>query len=262
MPVARIGGMPLHYHDTGGEGPAVLFSHGFLLDHEQFAPQVAALEADHRCVAVDARGFGGTPADAPFTYDDLAADCLGLLDHLGIDQAVWVGLSQGGFVGLRAALVAPERVRALVLINTQAGVDDAATIAAYRGLHDEWMARGPGAIREGLADLLLGVGVDRAPWFTKWEDLEPAGLSHAFECLVDRSDLTGRLGEVHCPAIVLHGDQDRAIPVDRAEALCRALPGCDELVLVPGAAHAASLSHPELVEGPLRALLDRVERPH
>ena len=70
----------------------------------------------------DERGFGDTEYDGePFTYWDSAADCLGLLDHLGIDRAVVGGMSQGGFVSLRAALTAPERVRGLILIDTQAG---------------------------------------------------------------------------------------------------------------------------------------------
>ena len=90
-----------------------------------FAPQAAALAPEFRVIAWDERGFGETEFDGkPFTYWDSARDCLGLLDHLGIQQAVLGGMSQGGFLSLRAALLAPARVRALVLIDTQSGVED------------------------------------------------------------------------------------------------------------------------------------------
>jgi hypothetical protein len=70
--------------DSGGDGPAVILAHGFLMDHEMFAPQVAALAPQYRVITWDERGFGLTEHDGkPFTYWDSAADCLGLLDHLG-----------------------------------------------------------------------------------------------------------------------------------------------------------------------------------
>ena len=92
----------------------------------------------------DERGFGDTEYDGePFTYWDSAADCLGLLDHLGIDRAVVGGMSQGGFVSLRAALTAPERVRGLILIDTQAGQEDPEVLPLYQGMLDDWVANGP-----------------------------------------------------------------------------------------------------------------------
>src|SRR5437588_9277108 len=113
MPFADVNGQHLYYEDFGGDsagdGVAVLFSHGFLMDHEMFAPQVEALAGEFRCITWDERGFGQTPADGPFSYWDSAADVLALLTHLGIERAVLAGMSQGGFLSLRAALTAPER---------------------------------------------------------------------------------------------------------------------------------------------------------
>src|SRR5262245_60018150 len=101
MPHAAINGQEIYFEDSGGNGPPVVLAHGFLMDHEMFAPQVAALAGDYRVITWDERGFGATVYDgAPFTYWDSAADCLGLLDHLGIGRAVIGGMSQGGFVSL------------------------------------------------------------------------------------------------------------------------------------------------------------------
>jgi 3-oxoadipate enol-lactonase len=257
VPFAELDGQRLYYEDTGGAGPPVVFCHGFLMDHEMFAPQVDALSGEFRCISFDERGFGQTPAAEDFTYYDLARDCLGLLDHLGIERAVLAGMSQGGFLILRAALLAPTRAKALVLIDTEAGVEPPETVEAYWAMHDEWVANGPGNVQDAVAALIFGGGYDPAPWIEKWQRMDREALSLPFRCLVNRDDVTGRLPEITCPAIVFHGTEDHAIPIDRAEAMCRALPGCEGLVRVEGAGHAANLSHPDLVNGPLREFLRR-----
>src|SRR6202050_918870 len=125
MPFAKVNGQRIRFDDSGGSAPPVILSHGFLMDREMFAPQVQALAPDFRVITWDERGFGETEFDGePFSYWDSAADCLGLLAHLGVDRAVLGGMSQGGFLSLRAALLAPERVRALVLMDTQAGHEE------------------------------------------------------------------------------------------------------------------------------------------
>ena len=101
MPVAAANGVELTYTDSGGQGPAVVFSHGFLMDQAMFDRQVAALTPQYRVVTWDQRGHGGTRAPGPFTYWDSAADVLALLDHLGIERAVLADMSQGGFLSLR-----------------------------------------------------------------------------------------------------------------------------------------------------------------
>ena len=133
MAYAEVNGQRLYYEDSGGDGPPVILGHGFLMDHEMFAPQVAALAPEFRVITWDERGFGLTEFDdKPFTYWDSADDCLGLLTHLGIDRAVVGGMSQGGFLSMRAALTAPERVKALVLLGTQSGKESEDVLAGYR----------------------------------------------------------------------------------------------------------------------------------
>jgi 3-oxoadipate enol-lactonase len=255
MPFADVNGQHLYFEDSGGSGPAVIFSHGFLMDHEMFAPQVDALAGDYRCITWDERGFGRTPATAPFDYYDSARDCLGLLTHLGVEQATLAGMSQGGFLSLRAALLAPDRVSALVLIDTQAGVEDPALAEAYEGLANTFIEQGPAPVQEIIAAIILGAGVDPAPWFAKWPALDKEGFRLAFRCLMERDDIVGRLGDIACPAIVFHGDQDGTISMAAAELLRTQLAKCEDLVVVPGAPHASNLSHPHVVNPRLRAFL-------
>lgn len=257
MPHANVNGQQIYYEDTGGSGPPVLLAHGFLMDLSMFDAQVRALSPEFRVIRWDARGFGRTQYDGrPFSYWDSAEDCVGLLDHLGIERAVVGGMSQGGFLALRVALRHPGRVKALALFSTQAGVDDAETIAGYQQMLVTWRAAGPiDPLIEVVAGLILGGREHWEPWVSTWKTLPRDYLDNPTAALLARDDLTGRLGEITCPAIVFHGTADHAIALDRAETLARGLSGCKQLVEVEGAAHATNLTHPEQVNPPLLAFL-------
>jgi 3-oxoadipate enol-lactonase len=247
MATASVNGITLSYTDTGGDGPVVVLSHGYLMDSSMFGPQVTALAPAYRVITWDERGFGGTRATGPFTYWDSASDVLALLDHLGIERAVLGGMSQGGFLSLRAALTAPDRVRALILIDSQAGLEDPAAAPAYEEMERIWLEQGPEPVRDIVASIILGPPdgtVEYAPWFAKWGELDREELAYPFRTLMDRDDITGRLGEISCPALILHGTADAAIPMERAEIVRAGLAGPVSLVQIEGGSHAANLSHP------------------
>jgi 3-oxoadipate enol-lactonase len=247
----------LWFEDTGGDGPAVVFSHGFLMDREMFAANIEALAPAYRCVSWDQRGFGRTgTVDAPFTYWDSARDLLGLLDHLGIERAVLAGMSQGGFISMRAALLAPERISALVLIDTRSGIDAPEVIEAFAGLDAEWRRNGARNVKHDLAGL-LGVAFASERWFPKWETLDNEALHHPIAALKDRDDITARLGEILAPCLVIHGDADQAIALEHGSALREGLPNCEDFLAVPGAGHAANMQFPDIVNAALRSFLDR-----
>jgi 3-oxoadipate enol-lactonase len=246
MPFAEINGQRIRYEDRGGDGPPVILAHGFLMDREMFAPQVEALSPEFRVITWDERGFGETEFDGkPFTYWDSAADCLALLDHLGIERAVVGGMSQGGFLSLRAALTAPERVRALVLIDTQAGVEDPQRLPAYRQMQQTWLEVGPvDELAETIANLIIGDPQLNAVWIEKWRRLSPESMQEPADCLFERDDITERLGEIDCPALVIHGTADMSIEMQLAEQLCAGLSGCSGVVRIEGGPHASNLTHP------------------
>jgi 3-oxoadipate enol-lactonase len=261
MSFADVNGQRIRFEDSGGSGPPVILSHGFLMDREMFAPQVDALAPEFRVITWDERGFGESEFDGqPFTYWDSARDCLGLLDHLGINRAVLGGMSQGGFLSLRAALLAPERVRALVLIDTQSGSEDPDRLPAYRQMQQTWLEVGPvDELAQTIANLIIGDPVLNDHWIAKWRQLPLESLRAPGDCLLDRDDITDRLGEITCPALVFHGTADASIDIDKAEALSRALSGCTGVVRVEGAPHASNLTHPEHVNGPLLEFLGSLD---
>ncbi len=256
MAFAIVNDHRIHYEDTGGEGLPVVFSHGFLMDQAMFDPQVEALSDKYRCITWDERGFGQTECKGPFTYWDSASDLMGLLDHLGVEQAVLVGMSQGGYLSLRATLADPDRVKALVLIDSQAASDTPEEREGFQAMHDAWIEYGPiDAVAGGIADLILGPGVDHHEWLVRWRFRPPAMLTEPFNTLVGRDDVTDRLGEIRCPVLIFHGSEDQAIPMERAEQVRDGVADCAGIVVVEGAAHAPNLSHPDAVNGPLADFL-------
>ncbi len=262
MPHADVNGQRLYFEDTGGDSAnhgddVIVFSHGLLMDHEMFAPQVDALRDRWRCITWDERAHGATETTADdFSYWDSASDVLGLLDHLGVEQAVLAGMSQGGYLSLRAALTAPERVRALVLIDTQAGGEDPQARVAYDQLIETWATanEAPQEILDIVAAIILGDGWPGAPaWQDKWRTVTPAHLRQAYNTLVSREDITSRLAELSIPTLVVHGELDAAIGIPLAQALADGLGG--KLEVIDGAGHAANLTHPEPANQAIEAFL-------
>ena len=250
MPHARINGQNIYFEDTGGTGTPMVFSHGLLMDHEMFAPQVEAFRSQHRVVTWDERGHGKTETtSASWSYWDSAEDLNGLLSHLGIERAIIGGMSQGGFLSLRFALKHPQKVTGLILIDTQAGVEDPDKAGTYEVMLDVWEAEGlPDQMGETVAAIILGNDwPGRGPWIQKWRDRPRNMLRPSFRTLVERDDIHARLGEIKVPALVIHGTLDTAIDMVIAQRLCSELADCRRLVPIDGAGHAANLTHPEPV---------------
>lgn len=259
MPTASINGQSVFYDDTRTTGPVLLFNHGLLMDREMFAPQIEVLREKFRCITWDQRGFGLTgEARAPFTYWDSAGDALALLDHLEIPSATWIGMSQGGFLSLRAALAQPRRVKALVLISTRSDIEPKEVLDNLDGLRVEWSANGAKNLKGPLGEILLGKDENvQRPWLKKWDGLPKTALDIPIKTLITRDDITHRLTEITCPALIIHGEADAGIPIAAGEFLAQSLANAKGFVRVPGGSHACNLTHPEIVNPPL---VDFVER--
>jgi pimeloyl-ACP methyl ester carboxylesterase len=248
------GGQILFYHDYGGDGPVVVLLHSFLMDHTMFAPQIAELGASFRLIGVDERGFGGTPATRPFGFWDVAQDILGLLDVLNIGRAAVVGVSQGGFIAMRMALLAPERITTLCLLGTSAASEPPETAAAYRAIVADWKANGPEKHVDMVATLSMG-DFDAKQIKARWLTLDRDQLVTSMEALVTRASLLPRLGEIRCPTLVLHGTADSAYEMRRAEEIAEGIKTAKPVVAIEGGAHYLSLTHPEYVNPHLRRFL-------
>ena len=244
--------------DSGGTGTPVIFSHGLFMDHTMFAPQLAEFTPQYRCITWDERAHGGTAWDRAFTYWDSARDLLGLMDALGIDKCIHVGMSQGGLLGMRAAILAPERFTGIVQLATQAGQLEGAE--PFRAFLDGWKA--DGASEENLAfltDLILGPGVDTAYWHAYWKSFTPEQIETAVSALFAIDALYDRLHEVTVPLCTIHGMADVSTPYTLAERVAREVPDARGVTLIEGGPHAVNISHADQVNAALRTFFNELK---
>lgn len=256
MPTIETPRGALAYTDHGGDGIPVVALHGFFMDQSMFNPQVEGLADVARVITVDIYGHGGS-SDGPvgFTYWDVADDVVALLDHLAIDEAVWLGMSQGGYAALRGALAHPERVSGLILVSTETAATDAETKAEYEGLFSFWAASGPNQpILQGLAGQLLGAEEHWGSWPDRWAVTPWSRIEAVSHALLNRDDITAEAKSIAIPSIVIGGTEDRAIPVEKTHRLAETLDS-PHVLAVEGAAHAVNLTHPEPVNAAIREYL-------
>jgi pimeloyl-ACP methyl ester carboxylesterase len=264
MSYAAINGQKIFYEDSGGHGYPIIMMHGFLMDLSLFDPQVEVLSKKYRCIRFDARAFGKTQWDKKeFTLYDTVSDCLGLLDYLNIPCAVVIGMSQGGYAALRLAINHRDRVKALVLMSTQAGIDDQATIAQYTLMRDTWINAGSvDALIEGLATVLLGPKTSSFMenvwnrWLPKWKTTTKTAIFHAMNNLLFRDEISADLKKICHPVLITHGDADFGMPIHLAKSLSENLKNCKKFLPIKGAAHAANFTHPKAIND---ALIDFLE---
>jgi 3-oxoadipate enol-lactonase len=250
--------------DARGEGPAILFIHGYPLDHTTWDHQLSHLEGWQR-IAPDLRGMGQSDApDLGYSMATYADDLLALLTNLGVERAVLCGVSMGGYVAFEVLRRARERVSGLVLMNTRAEADTpegrrARDLAAAQ-------ARDGGA--EAVADamlpkLLAKVSATRSPALvTRLRRVITAtplaGILGALGALRDRPDSLSLLPTLAgLPTLVMVGAEDELTPKERSEVMAAKIPGA-ELRVIPGVGHMTPVEAPEAATTALREFLSQL----
>jgi len=253
--------MTLRYADDGpSHHPTVLFLHAFPYHAGMWARQRAAIADVARTVALDVRGVREAGAPQAYMLEHLVDDALAVLDALGVERAVLCGLSMGGYVALRLAERAPGRVRALLLADTQAAIDDdAARLGRAQGVAK--LASGPFAefVDAQLKRALSPDTHEKRPAQVAEaraiiEACNPAALSAALVALATRTDTRAALSGMDVPARVLVGEHDAITPVAVARELAQQLPQAS-LHVLPGAGHISNLEAPDLFNALLRELV-------
>lgn len=228
MPTLPILGADLHYTDAGDGAETVVLGHGYLMTSTLWDRQAAALvDAGYRVVRPDWRGQGAS-AVTRGGYDpwDLAADLLALLDALGVDRFHYAGHSMGGYVGYRLALRAPGRVASLVQIGTGAAAEDADKSRQYTVLLWALRLLGYGPVLGRVLPILYGPSylaapdraADRAEQVRRIRSNSRAGVFRAGRGIFDRDDVSGQLGQITAPTLVVTGEHDRPHPPAQGRA--------------------------------------------
>jgi pimeloyl-ACP methyl ester carboxylesterase len=264
MPRIQVNGADLYYEDTGAGPEAVVFAHGLLWSGRMFDAQVAALKQRYRCITFDFRGQGRSEVTpSGYDMDTLAEDSEALIEALGVAPCHFVGLSMGGFIGMRLAARRPELIRSLALLETTADAEPEANVPRYKRLAflARWLSMrlvggqvmaimfsqkflndpGRAAQREAYRRLLLANN--------------KVGKYRATLGVVNRRAVAEEIGRIRAPTLVVVGDQDVATVPAKSEGIRERIPNA-RLVVIPGAGHSSTMEEPEAVNAALAQFLD------
>ncbi|NDR57041.1 alpha/beta fold hydrolase [Aliiruegeria sabulilitoris] len=261
MPIIDLNGASIHFTDTGGDGEAIVFSHGLLFSGAMFEDQVAQFRDSYRCVTFDHRGQGqsGVTRDG-YDMETLTADAAALIEHLGVAPCHFVGLSMGGFVGMRLAAQRPDLLKTLTLLDTSADPEPAENGPKYRILNlvARWI--GLWAVVGRVLPIMFGRTFlsdpareeERKRWASAISGNHRIGITRAVSGVIARDGCADLLRAIRMPVGIGVGDEDVATEPARSERLHGAISG-SEMVEFAGAGHSSSIETPTQVS----ALIDQ-----
>ncbi len=244
---ADIGGRRLAYDEVTPPEPrgTILLLNGLGATRQGWARQMPAFGQQYRTIAMDHRDIGDSdPYEDPYAIIDQADDAAQFLHALNIDRAHVVGLSMGGFISLNLALRHPDVVQSLVLVSTSAGgathlrptpeaqaalIPDPTADPAERARYTFRTITGPGFMdaHPEVADLLAQAATERPT--------SPAAFARQYGA-IQTHDTSTRLGEIHAPTLVIHGDADPLVPYGNGQFLASHIPNA-HLITYPGVGH-------------------------
>jgi YbgC/YbaW family acyl-CoA thioester hydrolase len=250
--------------DVRGSGPAILFVHGYPLDHTIWEPQLQALDGWRR-IAPDLRGMGLSDApDLGYSMATYADDLAALLDTLGVERAVLCGLSMGGYVVFEFLRRWRGRAAGLVLVDTRAEPDG---MEAKRGRDvaaTQAREKGAAAIAEAMLPKMFApsAAVKKPELVERVRALMAAtpvaGIVGALGAIRDRPDSTPLLATLSdLPTLVLAGTDDQITPPPSAAAMAAAIPGA-RCMTIPGAGHLATVEEPAATTEAIREFLEGI----
>ncbi len=267
MPFIDVNGTRMHYTDTGGDGPVIVFSHGLLFDTRMFDAQVAALKDRYRCIAFDHRGQGQSSAPVGgYDMDTLSEDAAALIQSLGIEKCHFAGLSMGGFVAQRLAVNHPELLRSVTILDSAADPEPTENLKGYGMLNFMMRWIGAWSIVGSLMPILFGKsfladdskkGI-RDTWRNRLKQLSRKSTPKAVKGVLERGSFAGQLPKITLPTLIIVGEEDVATVPEKSEKMHAAIAG-SKLVYIPKAGHSSPIENPQQVTAALEAFIASVE---
>jgi 3-oxoadipate enol-lactonase len=264
MPVITVNGVALNYRELGNrEGRTIVLAHSIPFGAQVFDEVATELADTFHLVIPDIHGHGESGYRAPLTLEEMAADFRGLLDALELSRVAWVGYSIGGLLGMRLALEHPETLDSLVVIAATARPDEPQLREQALRLWE--------LFRDGHREEVAGpaMGAFFAPatfrdqprlverFREKLIHLEGAdGIFEAVRAVFDRTDISGRIGAIEAPTLVIGAKDDMAVPPEESEWIASHIPNA-RLAMIEDTSHLVAVERPREVARLIREFLER-----
>ena len=243
MKKIKLNGIELAYERRGKGMPLVLI-HGYPLDHSIWNETISQLENDFDLILPDVRGFGeSSTVDAPYTLSDIANDLAALLDSLGVERTTLAGHSMGGYIALAFAKAFPERVTGLALVSSQTASDTPERKEGRYKTAADVSQKGVQIVADGMTDKLTPNQSVRDVIRPLIAKQSVAGVTGALKAMAEREDLTSFLASFGQPLVLIHGEADELIPVERAREIKSLVPSA-YLVELRGGGHMPMMEMP------------------
>ncbi|WP_299008669.1 alpha/beta fold hydrolase [uncultured Shewanella sp.] len=257
------------YQDIG-QGPVILLGHSFLWDSHMWAPQIAALSQDYRCIVPDFWGHGQSDAAPSYTHSlkDYAQQVLALMDHLDIEEFAIVGLSVGGMWGAELTTLAPSRVQALVLMDTFVGLEPEITHQKYMQMLDTiaQLKAVPQPIIDAVSPLFFANNAHQdspelvetfRQYLSNLTGERAVEIARMGKIIFDRRDQMDELANFALPVLIAVGQEDNPRPVLESYLMQDSITHA-QLIQIPNAGHISNLEQAEFVTEMLRTFLNKV----
>ena len=249
----RANGIELAYLRLGRGMPLVLI-HGHPLDHVIWGPILPLLENDFDLIVPDLRGFGQSETiHSRYQLADMAADIIDLLDRLEIQQAAFAGHSMGGYIALACAGVFPSRIRGLGLIASHIFADPPDRKSSRYETASEVEKTGLNRLADTFpAKLSANPSFQKKSREIILRQSVP-GVAESLRAMAERDDSASLVQNAHFPIVIIHGNKDVIIPVERARE-AKLLADRIRLVELIGAGHMPMMEEPRKTADALRSL--------
>jgi 3-oxoadipate enol-lactonase len=268
MPRLQVNNADLYYEDNGSGAETIIFVHGFLWSGRMFDDQVAALKDRYRCITVDLRGQGQSEVtQSGYDIDTLSEDVAALIEVLECAPCHFLGLSMGGFIGLRLAIRRPDLLKSLMLLETSADPEPKENIGQYRllSLVARWF--GLGIVAGRVMPIMFGEKFLNDPvrknqkeeWRKRMIANHRIGITRAFKGVITRTGVYDQIDKISVPTLIIVGAQDTATPLEKAERMHARIQGSN-LVVIPGAGHTSTVEEPEAINLALEKFLSDLDR--
>jgi pimeloyl-ACP methyl ester carboxylesterase len=237
-----------------GRGAPLILIHGYPLDRTIWSKVAEMIEDKFDLIIPDLRGFGASDVmEADRSIIGYASDLAGLMERLKVKKAHIVGHSMGGYVALAFAREYTRKTAGLGLIASQVSADSAERKAARHATARQIIKDGIGTVVEGMTPKLSPDAEVQALVRRVIAQQRPLGLAVALDAMAGRPDSTDVLRSLDLPMVIVHGDADELIPVERGREMKSSLPSA-RYVELPGAGHMPMLENPGAVAEALRFL--------